>query len=330
MDESKLKILSSITEDKSNRLRESYLSKYDVYTDIINFCNLEIPFIQKIWHWANNYPNEYTCPCGNKTTFNRNWKDGYKKYCSPKCAQKEPTTKEKRKQTNLDKYGVDNPSKNEEIKTKTQNTNLERYGYKSSFQNEDVKNKWKETIIEKWGTDHYFKTEDFKIKSKKYYLERWGVEHQLDVEEIKQKIKDTCMSKYGVETYLNTDHSRSQIKKYNKSSYETELIEWIRSMDIECFQSHRTIPPLTTDIHIPSKNLSIEINGLYWHSELFKDKNYHLNKTLKCKEIGIDLIHIWEDDWKNKKEIIKSILLNKLGKITNKIYHLDWSFRLSA
>jgi hypothetical protein len=91
-------------------------------------------------------------------------------------------------------------------------------------------------------------------------------------------------------------------------------------MDIECFQSHRTIPPLTTDIHIPSKNLSIEINGLYWHSELFKDKNYHLNKTLKCKEIGIDLIHIWEDDWKNKKEIIKSILLNRMGKTTNKIY----------
>ena len=317
----KLKQLEEITENIPNRLRESYLSKYvDLYNSIINYTNLDVPFIQKIWHWVNDFQNEFTCQCGNKTSFNRNWKDGYKKYCSAKCTQSNNDTKEKRKQTNLEKYGVDNVAKNSNIKSKMENTNLEKYGHKSSFQNQDVRDKWKESIEEKWGVDHYFKTDDFKIKAKSYYLQKWGVEHQLDVEEIKQKIKDTCMSKYGVETYLNTEHSRSQIKKYNKSSYETELYEWIISLGLECKQSHRTIPPLTTDLFIPEKNISIEVNGLYWHSELFKDKNYHLNKTLKCRELGIHLIHIWEDDWKNRKDIIKSILLNQFGLINNKVY----------
>ena len=40
-----------------------------------------------------------------------------------------------------------------------------------------------------------------------------------------------------------------------------------------------------------------------------KDKNYHLNKTLKCSEQGIQLYHIFEDEYVNKKEIV----LNKLN-----------------
>jgi hypothetical protein len=36
-------------------------------------------------------------------------------------------------------------------------------------------------------------------------------------------------------------------------------------------------------------------------------------------------LHIWEDEWVFKKDIIKSIILNKIGKIENKIYarHCD-------
>lgn len=73
------------------------------------------------------------------------------------------------------------------------------------------------------------------------------------------------------------------------------------------------------DIYIPSKNLAIEYNGLYWHSDKFKDKDYHLNKTLQCKEKGIQLIHIFEDEWLFKKDIVKSRLNNLLGQ-SEKLY----------
>jgi hypothetical protein len=74
------------------------------------------------------------------------------------------------------------------------------------------------------------------------------------------------------------------------------------------------------DIYIQEKNLAIEFNGVYWHSVLFKDKYYHYNKWKTCKEHGIKLLTIWEDDWQNKQGIIKSIIANNLKINTNKIY----------
>ncbi len=319
----RIKLIDDISDGSPSRLRESYFIKNynSVYTDISNFCkDVDIPFIQKIWHWVNN-SHHFNCYCGNETTFNRNWKDGYRLYCSPKCAQSKKDTKEKRKSTNLKKYGVDNVSKSSDIKKKIEDTNLRKYGYKSSFQNDDVRSKWKENMISKYGVDHYFKTEDFRIKSKNYYLQRWGVDHPLMVDEIKDKIKQTCLIRYGVETYLNTKHSRDSIKHYNRSKYEDEIYEFILDLGIDAFKSDRTvIPPFLLDIYVPEKNLAIEFNGLYWHSEFKKEKEYHLNKTLGCRDRNVDLIHIWEDDWINRKDILKSIICNKLDIVTDRVF----------
>ena len=69
------------------------------------------------------------------------------------------------------------------------------------------------------------------------------------------------------------------------------------------------------DIYIPEHNIAIEFNGVYWHSELNgKDNTYHYEKWLKCKEQGIQLIQIWEDDWKRKRHIVESSLISKLNK----------------
>lgn len=63
------------------------------------------------------------------------------------------------------------------------------------------------------------------------------------------------------------------------------------------------------DIYVPSKKIAIEYDGLYWHSEENgKDKFYHLNKTEMCAKQNVKLIHIFEDEYKEHKEIV----LNKL------------------
>ena len=58
---------------------------------------------------------------------------------------------------------------------------------------------------------------------------------------------------------------------------------------------------------------------MYWHNELFKEKNYHLNKTEECLNKNVHLIHIYEDDWLYKQDIVKSRILNLLGK-SKKVY----------
>lgn len=73
------------------------------------------------------------------------------------------------------------------------------------------------------------------------------------------------------------------------------------------------------DIFIPNKNTGIEYNGLYWHSEEHKPNDYHLQKTIECGKKGIHLIHIFEDEWREKQEIVKSLIKNQLGCTDNRI-----------
>jgi hypothetical protein len=326
MNEERLRTINKILEDKSkHRLRETYFKKnhIDIYNKIISFIDLDITFKEKLWYWVSDINKEFKCKtCGkNKTTFNKNWLDGYRDYCSHKCSAANKTTKEKRKDTVKEKYGVDNVAKNTDIKEKTKETNLERYGTESTFQNEEVREKWRINMIEKYGVDHYFKTDEFKEKCKQHYYEKWGVEHQSQIEEIQEKIKKTNLERHGVETYLNTDHARSSHKSYNKSKAETEIYDWLKNHTNNIITSDKkVILPKELDIYLPDHNLAIEYNGLYWHSEFQKDKKYHLNKTKDCESKAIDLVHIFEDDWKYKKDIVKSIILNKIGKIPNKIF----------
>lgn len=108
-----------------------------------------------------------------------------------------------------------------------------------------------------------------------------------------------------------------------ESKGELELLEYINKIvDGEGVirRDRKTINGIELDIYIPSKKIAFEYNGLYWHSELSKDKNYHLEKTNKCTENGIRLIHIFEDEWEFKKDIVKSVVKNALGKSDNVIY----------
>ena len=73
------------------------------------------------------------------------------------------------------------------------------------------------------------------------------------------------------------------------------------------------------DIYLPELNLGFGFNGVYWHSSQYKDKNFHSDKSKFFSERGIRLIHIWEDDWNTKSEIIKSQVKNLIG-LSKKIW----------
>lgn len=109
-----------------------------------------------------------------------------------------------------------------------------------------------------------------------------------------------------------------------KSNLEREITEFIKSI----LPSHniiendrKTLDGKEIDILIPDYNIGIECNGLIWHSEKFNnDKFYHIEKTNLAKEKGIRLIHIFEDEWNEKREIVKSRLENIFGITQNRIF----------
>jgi len=105
------------------------------------------------------------------------------------------------------------------------------------------------------------------------------------------------------------------------SNIEKEINQFLLSCGVQTITSSLSIiPPYQIDIFIPSHNLAIEFNGLYWHSENKVGKNYHLNKTQICEQNNIRLIHIFEDEWLFKKEIIKSKLKNLLGLTLDRVF----------
>lgn len=115
---------------------------------------------------------------------------------------------------------------------------------------------------------------------------------------------------------------------FNRSSKEIELRNWIKSFykDNVLFDDRKTIRPLELDVYFPKEKVAVEFDGIYYHCELFCDKNYHLSKTKMCEEKGIRLIHIYEDEWCNKQEICKSIILSALNVYDKKIYARNCKF----
>lgn len=99
------------------------------------------------------------------------------------------------------------------------------------------------------------------------------------------------------------------------SSDEKELYAFINdNYKGKILKNDRSVVyPQELDLYLPDLKLAFEYDGIYWHSDRMKDKNYHLNKTKACENKGIRLIHIFGDEWKSNKDIIKGLIKEALG-----------------
>lgn len=326
-----------------NKLREIWVKTNlpDIYEQIeafikknsLNFDKYSI----KIYHFHNNLKEIPLCEICNKDKkrfigFN----DGYDKFCSRKCAQKASLEDAliKRKDRTVEKWGVNHTSMLPSVKEKQKETNLQKWGFVSPSLNPEVISKRKNTMIEKWGVEFSGQSNILLNKSlntrfkkyKEHILKIYDKLNILDIPkegtfiincqkcgedyEIKNELLRLRYFRYDIEPCLNCNPLSSYKYGAQNEIYDF-ILNFIPNSDI-IRGDRKILDGKELDIYIPNINLAIEFNGLYWHSELYKSKDYHIDKKIKCQEKGINLIHIWEDDWMFKKEIIKSRLLNKL------------------
>lgn len=108
------------------------------------------------------------------------------------------------------------------------------------------------------------------------------------------------------------------------SQPELEIEKWLSSFGIKTIRSDRSvIAPKELDITVPEKKFAIEFDGLYWHSEFVKEgieKNLHKTKTQMCLDKGWQLMHVFSDDWITRKDIVKSMILHKLGIFQERVH----------
>lgn len=116
-------------------------------------------------------------------------------------------------------------------------------------------------------------------------------------------------------------HGRCVFCHPSGSNGQAEVSRFVQSLGVEVINNCRSvITPLEIDIFAPAHNFGIEYNGLYTHNELSKSQIYHSNKTLQCLVKGIKLLHVFEDEWFEKQEIVKSMIAHRLGFSSRKIF----------
>jgi hypothetical protein len=114
------------------------------------------------------------------------------------------------------------------------------------------------------------------------------------------------------------------------SKTEEELLKWIKTFypnACKFYLPENKTKPKEIDIYIPELKLGIEYCGLHWHCEDLEENqaidNKHYKKMLLAEKIGIRLITIFENEWKERQDQVKGFLLSAMGKNTIKIYARD-------
>ena len=97
------------------------------------------------------------------------------------------------------------------------------------------------------------------------------------------------------------------------SKGEIELKEFLEGTGLETSHQFRYAGRREFDILVSSHNIAIEYDGILWHSTKFRDRETQLLKARHAKELGVSLIRIFEDEWLNQKEQVKSLLLARFG-----------------
>lgn len=325
------------------------LSSHLKIIGICDFCGKERSLSYKSYNSQTNN-NQFKFSCSKKCSIIKTNETNLKKFGKKNVFQSEIIKKkiensklkkygdskyvnrELAKKTNILRYGFEYPSSSNDIKEKKRKTNFLKFGVEYPSQDPKTINKMIETCKIRYGFENFSKTDIFKEKIKeknfnkmfskislygtliksengKYFINCNNCKMDF---EILQSLKFK-REKNGYELCTHCNPLKQNIKQNNLNDFIEKYYSTERN-------NREVLNGKELDIYLPHLKLGFEFNGLYWHSEIFKEKDYHLNKTNECLEKGIQLIHIWEDDWDYKQDIVKSIILNKLGKNTNKIY----------
>lgn len=97
------------------------------------------------------------------------------------------------------------------------------------------------------------------------------------------------------------------------------VLSWLEGEEVTS-NDRKILGGKELDIYLPEYKLGIEIHGLYWHSSQFVAKTYHRDKLDTARKAGITLIQFWDAEVLNKPELVRSMILSRIGKSANRIF----------
>lgn len=243
--------------------------------------------------------------------------------------------KEKREKTCISKYGTKSPLDSKEVRLRISDTLNAKYGINNPSQINGVQEKVRNTILSKYGSYSNMRTpEQRRILKEKIHNENMEKYRNVDFHKLgfdyfeRDNLPWVKCLKCGKEfqvllppSHIKSLHCMECDPILMSSSIERDLVEEIKSWGVSNIitNDRKILNGKELDIYLPDLNLAIEYDGCYWHNSEKKDKNYHLEKSLVCKEKGIHLIHIFDEEFFNKRELTLD-MLKKMMNISHKIW----------
>lgn len=99
------------------------------------------------------------------------------------------------------------------------------------------------------------------------------------------------------------------------SSGEQELRAFVTGLGVRTEKTRKIVPPKELDLWCPDHNVGFEFNGLYYHSDATRAdaRTTHKHKSDGVRAAGGSLVHIWSDDWTERRSAVEGLIRAKLG-----------------
>lgn len=344
MNSNRRHILNELLKFKRKQFRLGFFKDKQ---DLLNLIKFETSFLddnatlsERLFCIRENITKRKICPVCKimPLNFSVSKQAYYETGCCPSCSKKNKLVQEKTQKTNLKKYGFKSHNSSPKIKQKKIDNFIKKHGVANPSYLTSVKEKRRQTQLKHFGVNCSLKLKSNRDKrhvlqlidsyenhilTNMYDSPMFSLEEYLQRKNEHEMLKFKCKVCGNVfETWHHDGfHSRCPIC-YPKSISisEKELQDFISQFVSTQTNTKEIIPPFELDVYVPEKKLAFEFDGLYWHSlEAGKTKEYHLHKTQECEKQGIQLIHIFENEWLKKKEIVKGFIRNLLGSYDNVI-----------
>jgi very-short-patch-repair endonuclease len=228
-----------------------------------------------------------------------------------------PFIRAKMEDTSIKKYGIPHFIASEQVKNKIEQSMIQKYGVRSNLLvpelRKDYDKKRTEKNKEKRNTEKNIQKVINEIKNRGYIFKFLKI---IDGEPNYEIECPNCGNIWlwnELIRYLTGREQHPFCKKCmskGTSKQEKELLIWLKNIYTGEIKTHdrNVIFPKELDFYFPELNLAIEYDGLYWHSNNKKT----LEKHRLCKEKNIELIQLFENEWRNleTREKIKDVFLS--------------------
>ena len=276
-----------------------------------------IEFKRKVYHYINKQTHIPSCKeCGNEVKYKR-LVDGYSEYCSDKCVKvsedyhkkwKETWKKnnsdgkfiDKRNETLTEKYGS---TFNNFIKEKRKQSNLKKYGVENVFQIDKIKKRRKETLKQKYGSENFNNTD--KTRTTRIYNQT-----QIDDEKI-----DSFIDYKKIVTNRTNTIYRNNKKNINPKDLTRSIKQYHLDHIYSIKQGFLNNLPLSIithpcNLHLIHYKVNLKKQDNCWISiEELLNRIINYNENIEIKQTKM------REDYNSTKQIAQ-LLLNSLNNIS--------------